>query len=172
MSALSICTESNFSKGTPPCRGLPSGQADPVAPRARAKAECRYELTDLGTHHHQGRLGWQCSPQSVRCRRHRHSGPAAPPGLPGKQDGGKNGKQNKTRTKKTPQYNQRSKHHPWSTPIDRKHLGSITGTQASLSWWQNESLSPVQQEGLPQPEMPFRGKRILMLAKDSISPLS
>lgn len=100
--ALNVCTENISSEGSPPCRSLPSGQADPGTPGARAKPEGRCELTDLGTHHHQGRLGWRCSLQSVRCRHHHRSGPAAPRGLPGKQDGGKNGKQNKTRTKKAP----------------------------------------------------------------------
>lgn len=53
-----------------------------------------------------------------------------------------------------------------STSIDRKHLGRITGTQTSLSWWHNEFLSPVLQEGLRQPEMHFRGKENVMLAND------
>ena len=48
--------------------------------------------------------------------------------------------------------------------MDRKHLGKITGSPTSLSWWQKESLSPGQQEGLQQPETCLRGKEMVMLA--------
>ena len=92
-----------FSKGGPPYGGLPSRQADPAAHHVREKPEGRCKLTDLGTHRHQGHPGWRCSPQSVRCRRRHHSRPVAPPGLPGKQDGGKSGKQNTNRTEKNKQ---------------------------------------------------------------------
>lgn len=50
------------------------------------------------------------------------------------------------------------------TPIDRKHLGRITGTQTSLSRWQDESLLPGQREALQQPETPFTGKENPVLA--------
>lgn len=45
------------------------------------------------------------------------------------------------------------------------------GLQA-LSLWQKEFLSLVQQERFPQPEMPFRGKRILTVTSDPTSSLS
>lgn len=117
----------------------------------------RHVLTDLGTRHRQDRPGWQCSPRSVRCRRHPRSGPAAPPGLPGKQDGGENGKQNKNRTNQ--------KHN--ETPEQQRRFSSappLTGNtwaepQAPkpLSWWQHESLSPGQHGALRKPR---GGRRI------------
>lgn len=83
-----------LSQGT--SRGLPGGQGSSCT-SCEYRVRRQVQLTDLGTHRCQGRPDWRCSPQSGHCRRHPRPRPAAPRGLPRKQDGGKNGKQNKTK---------------------------------------------------------------------------
>lgn len=103
-----------------------SGQGHPGARRPRAKGGGRHKRTDLGSRHRPGRPGWRCSPRSARCRRRPRSGPAAPPGPPGRWRGGK--KQKHTKTKNTIKKSELGPPPLQHTPKDRTHLSRITST--------------------------------------------